>query len=153
MDQQLPRKQGRRQCKAVTSSPPSTAVPSMPPCQDPGLCPNRAPSEVGDQLGIALSVGGISLAVPIAQHAPILTQKQIKTPDSTGLCVSPLCKPAGTPLSPAATFADAAGALCILRARGILFWLETPVNPVPHPHWVPAPECLRALLMEMNEQF
>jgi len=117
MDQQLPRKQ----CKAVTSSPPGTAVPAMPPCQDPAPCPNRVPSEAGGQLGIALLVGGISLAVPMAQHAPVLTQKQTKSPDSTGLCVSPIGNRAGAPPCPAATSADTAGALCTSVQGGSCF--------------------------------
>lgn len=99
--------------------------------------PARAPAERSPRLGSSWELpsrfGGTSLAVPIAQHAAVLTQKQIKTADSTGLHMCPFCKPTGTPSCPAATFADTAGALCILRARGILFWLEAPVNPVPRP--------------------
>lgn len=110
--------------------PPSTAVPSVPPHQDPELCPNRAPSKAREQLESALWVGGISFAVPMAQNAPVGTEKQIQIPHSTGIhLVSPLCRPTGT--SPHPGFTD--GALCILHARGILFQLEAPVNPALDP--------------------
>lgn len=122
MDQRLPKKQFPA-CHLTTTS--------------------SVPQEARELLG-----GGISLAVPIAQHAPVLTQKQIKPPDSTGMHMSPLREPAGTPLCPAATFADVAGALCILYARGILFHVQAPVNPAPHHCWVPTPEHLRALYNE-----
>lgn len=70
-----------------------------------------------------------------------------------GLRVSPLCQLTATPWCVAASFAGTAGALCTRHARDTSFWLEAPVNPVPHPRRVPAPELLRALLLEVNEQF
>lgn len=130
VDQQLPRKE------AVQGSDLLPSRHKSPACHL-ARTPARAPAERSPRLGSSWELpsrfGGTSLAVPIAQHAAVLTQKQIKTADSTGLHMCPFCKPTGTPSCPAATFADTAGALCILRARGILFWLEAPVNPVPRP--------------------
>lgn len=105
--------------QAVISPSCKTAVISGPPSQHCGLCLNRAPSsEAREQLGIALSAGGFSSALPMDQQAWF--GLKIQTVDGTCLRV-PLIPSCRNTLTLAAMLTDMPGTCCSPWVSDALF--------------------------------